>query len=132
MCFPYFALTLLRDGMARIINIVYNLDTLNHAILRDWTLPTTSYPRGEKFIWILRWLGSNSGRLHGKRRAYLYIHGLSGIHLRTYHALKSYSLIHSKQRYHWVIHKLHNDRISKDEIALTSNLTKDCSVKIKE
>ena len=48
--FLYLALTLIRDGVARIIIIVYNLDTLNHAILCNWVLPTTYYRRGSKRV----------------------------------------------------------------------------------
>ena len=40
---------------------------LNHAINCDWVLPTTSYPRGEKFVKIRLQLESNPGHWNSRR-----------------------------------------------------------------
>ena len=60
----------IRDGVARIITIVYKLDSLNHANLCDWVLPTTLNPRGEKPV------GGDLTR--ASERFNPLLHGLSG------------------------------------------------------
>ena len=61
-------------GMARNVIISSYMEMLNHAVYRDWLhfLPTALYTR-EKTIWTL--LGSNPGRLRGKRPLYPLLHG---------------------------------------------------------
>ena len=69
--FLYHTLTFfIRDGVARIIIIVYKLDTLNHANHCDWVLPTTLNPRGEKPV------GGDLTR--ASERFNPLLHGLSG------------------------------------------------------
>ena len=62
---------------------------LYHAMLCDWVLPITLYPRGEKFIWIMRRQGSNPGRLRSKRALFPLLHGLSAKRLSGHNVSKN-------------------------------------------